>query len=144
MGGAFMFEYTKEQRSLTTLRLENAKEDLESAILEFGQSHYKAANNRVYYCIFHAIRAVLALESVDFKSHSKLLGYFNKNYIHTGKFDISLSKTISRASGLRTNSDYDDFFIATAEETEVIIHGAEAFLTAITTYLVKELNTDIV
>ncbi len=30
---------------------------------------YKAANNRAYYSIFHSIRAILALEPIDFKRH---------------------------------------------------------------------------
>ncbi|MDR1272477.1 MAG: HEPN domain-containing protein [Clostridiales Family XIII bacterium] len=135
-----MPEYKEEQSILAMLRIENAKEDCESAALEFGQAHYKAANNRAYYSIFHAIRAVLALESKDFKSHGQLLGYFNKNYIHKGKFDISLSKIISNANGLRTDSDYNDFFIATAEESENALEGARTFLDAVTVYLANELN----
>jgi uncharacterized protein (UPF0332 family) len=135
-----MPEYKEAQIALSTLRLENAKEDCESAALEYSRAHYKATNNRAYYSIFHAIRAVLALESVDFKSHGQLLGYFNKNYIHTGKFDVSLSKIISKANGLRTNSDYNDFFIATAEESSEAVEGAKIFLEAVTAYLANELN----
>ena len=130
-----MRDYSAEQISLAKLRLGNAKEDCESAVLEFEQGHYKAANNRAYYCIFHAIRAVFSLENVDFKSHAQLIGYFNKNYIHTGKLDVSLSKIISEANGLRTNSDHNDFFVATAEESGEIVKGAKVFLKAITDFL---------
>jgi uncharacterized protein (UPF0332 family) len=134
--------YKEEQIILAMLRLENAKEDCESAALEFGQAHYKATNNRAYYSIFHAIRAVLAIEGKDFKSHGQLLGYFNKNYIHTGKFDMALSKIISSANGLRTVSDYNDFFIATAEESANALEGARTFLDAAKVYLTNELNIE--
>ncbi|MBQ9503623.1 MAG: HEPN domain-containing protein [Lachnospiraceae bacterium] len=42
----------------------------------------KDSINRSYYAIFNALRSVLALEGVDFKRHSQVIGYFNKNYIH--------------------------------------------------------------
>ena len=130
-----MPEYTKEQTVLASLRLENAKNDYQAAQLAYDQGYFKAANNRAYYCIFHAIRAVLALESVDFKSHSQIIGYFNKNYIHTGLIDTELSKIINLANGLRTDSDYNDFFIATKEESSEVLLGAKRFIEAITAYL---------
>jgi uncharacterized protein (UPF0332 family) len=133
-------EYSEEQLSLSKLRLENAESDCASAQIEFEHGHYKAANNRAYYCIFHAIRAILALECVDYKSHSQLLGHFNKYYIHTGKFDMSHSRIISKTNSLRANSDYNDFFIATKEESAEAISGAKEFLAAVTNYLAKELN----
>ncbi|MDR3072989.1 MAG: HEPN domain-containing protein [Clostridiales Family XIII bacterium] len=135
-----MSNYSEEQLALSKLRLENAESDYASAQIEFEHEHYKAANNRAYYCIFHAIRAVLALESVDYKSHSQLLGHFNKHYIHAGKFDVSHSKIISKANSLRTNSDYNDFFIATKDESAEAVSGAKVFLIAITAYLAEELS----
>lgn len=47
-------------------RLDRAKEDLADAELCYKNRRYLTANNRAYYSIFHAIRAVLALERVDF------------------------------------------------------------------------------
>lgn len=41
----------------------------------------KTANNRAYYSIFHAMRAILALDEVDFKKHSGVIAYFRENYI---------------------------------------------------------------
>jgi uncharacterized protein (UPF0332 family) len=134
-GEASLLEYKEEQFALSKLRLENAESDFSSAQIELEYEHYKAANNRAYYCIFHAIRAVLAFENTDFKSHAQLLGYFNKNYIHTGKFDITYSKIISKANSLRTSSDYNDFFRATREESEEVVESAHEFLVAVTQYL---------
>ena len=53
---------------LAKFRLSKAKETLNTAelILKNGKD-YTSANNRAYYAIFYAIRAVLALEQKDFK-----------------------------------------------------------------------------
>ena len=58
--------------SFAKYRLERAKEDLEAAKLNYQHNLYKTANNRAYYSIFHAIRAVLAIERVDFKKHKSV------------------------------------------------------------------------
>ena len=49
-------------------RLDVAKEDLETAISNLKEEHYRAANNRAYYSIYHSICAVFALEDIMTKS----------------------------------------------------------------------------
>ena len=44
-------------------------QDLSDAEYSYDDRRYLAANNRTYYSIFHAIRAVLALERIDFRKH---------------------------------------------------------------------------
>jgi len=48
---------------------------------------YASANNRAYYSIFHAMRAVLALEQKDFKKHSAVIAQFTQSYLKTN-FEI--------------------------------------------------------
>ena len=50
----------QEMITLSKYRLEQAKENLEEAEALFNINKYKGANNRAYYSIFHAIKAVLA------------------------------------------------------------------------------------
>lgn len=47
-------------KELAIHRIEQSKRELEDAELLYKNSSYLAANNRAYYSIFHAIRAVLA------------------------------------------------------------------------------------
>ena len=60
-------------------RLQKAKDTLNTSefILKELQD-YTGANNRAYYAIFYAIKAVLALENKDFKRHKDVIAYFNK------------------------------------------------------------------
>jgi uncharacterized protein (UPF0332 family) len=113
---------------------------LDTANLNYEKGQYKTANNRSYYSIFHALRALLVLDGVDFRPHNQLISYFNKNYIRTGRFGPSLSETVRFASRLRTSSDYSDFYIATKVESEKALEGAREVLFAVETYLAGKLN----
>ncbi len=54
-----MPEYTSLQKDYAKYRIERAGEDLEAAHLLFDAGNYRIANNRAYYAMFHAMRAVL-------------------------------------------------------------------------------------
>ena len=55
---------------LARYRLGQAADCLKAAENNLGSKLYKNALNRSYYCIFHSIRAVLALDMFDAKKHS--------------------------------------------------------------------------
>lgn len=115
-------------------RLERAKQDLSDAEFSYEARRYLNANNRAYYSIFHAIKAVLALERIDFKKHKDVLAYFNQHYIKTEIFPRIISKKISQANKVREDSDYDEF-IPTAEETEIQINTAKELIDLVEKYL---------
>ena len=121
--------------TLSKYRIEQAKENLEEAEALFNINKYKGASNRAYYSIFHAIKAVLALERVDFKKHKDVLAYFNQYYIKTDIFPKMISKKISQASKVREDSDYDDEFVPTAEETKKQIDTAKELIELVEKYL---------
>ena len=63
----------KEVETLAKYRIEQSKENLEEAEVLFKNNKFKGANNRAYYAIFHAIKAILALEQIDLKKHSSVI-----------------------------------------------------------------------
>ena len=126
---------SKISKELSNHRLEQAKEDLISAKLNYEHNLYKSANNRAYYSIFHAIRAVVALDGFDSSKHSGLIAHFNQNYVKTGIFSKELSKIIRAASENREKADYLDFFIASKDEAEKQIKRAELFSDSIREFL---------
>lgn len=77
-------------------RLERAKQDLSDAEFNYKNGRYLNANNRAYYAIFHAIRAVLATERIDFKRHKDVLAHFNQYYVKAEIFPRSISRKISQ------------------------------------------------
>ena len=82
----------KEIESLAKYRLLQSKKNLEEAEAFFNINKFKGANNRAYYAIFHAIKAILALEQTDFKKHSSVIAYFNKEYISKNIFSKEIGK----------------------------------------------------
>ena len=125
----------KEIKTLAKYRLEQAKENLEEAEALFDINKFKGANNRAYYSIFHAIRAVLALEQKDFKRHKDVLAYFNQHYIKTEIFPKNISRKISQAKSIREDSDYDDEYKPNAEETQNQIETARELISLVEKYL---------
>ncbi|HEY5560735.1 MAG TPA: HEPN domain-containing protein [Clostridiaceae bacterium] len=125
----------EKEIELSKYRLDKAKEDLETAKANFEQLFLKAAINRSYYSIFHAVRSVLALDGYDSRKHSGIIAYFNQNYIKTNKFPKEMSKILTSASSVRNKSDYDDFFIVGRDEVEKQINNAEVFIIKIEQYL---------
>ena len=124
-----------EIKDLSNYRLEQAKENLEEAIALLDINKFKGASNRAYYAIFHAIKAILALEETDFKKHSSVIAYFNKNYINTEIFSKELGKKVSTARLFREKSDYVDFYIVTKEECEEQIKTAEELINLVEKYI---------
>ena len=122
-------------RDLALHRLTVAKEDLATAKDDFIGKHFRAANNRAYYSIYHSITAVLALEQVAFKRHKDTIAYFNKEYVKTENFSRQLGRRIGRAQEIRHASDYDEFYIASVEEAQEQIDTAELLLNAVEQYV---------
>lgn len=127
--------YNDEIETLSRYRLNQAKENLEEAEVLFNNNKYKGASNRAYYSIFHSIKAILALEQVDFKKHSSVIAYFNKEFIAKNIFSRDLGKRVSEARFYREKSDYVDFYIVTKEEckdqletAKIMIDNAERYI----------------
>ncbi len=122
-------------RTLSKYRLEKAKEDLETAKINFDHDMFAQSVNRSYYAAFHALRALLAYDIFDSKRHSSILGYFNKNYIANGKIDLDYYRIIASAFDIRIKSDYQDFYIVAKDDAREQLLNVERFIKMIETYI---------
>lgn len=120
---------------LSKYRLERAGEMLRTARRDLEAGDYASANNRAYYCIFHAMRAVLALTGEDYKKHSGVISRFSEQYLKTSLLPPELSKIISMASIIRNRSDYEDFYICSIADTKKLVSDAARFLKTVTAFL---------
>lgn len=124
-----------ERKILSKYRLDRAKEDLDTALSNHNAGFYKAAINRSYYAIFHAIRAVNILDGFDASKHSSVIAHFNQYYVHTGKFEKSIYKIVDSAYRIREKCDYSDFFITSKADSEKQIMNARAFIDTVESFL---------
>ncbi|SCY47846.1 Uncharacterized protein, contains HEPN domain, UPF0332 family [Pseudobutyrivibrio sp. AR14] len=120
---------------LAKYRFETSQEDLYDEKLMFENGRYKNSLNRGYYAIFHAIRAVNALDGFDSSKHSGVIAHFNQEYVKSGVFPKEVSKLIKEASENREKADYLDFFIASKDEAQKQITRAEKVIEYIGNYL---------
>ena len=116
-------------------RLENAREDLKRAQVAKDAEDYKLVMNRSYYAIFHAIRAVNALESFDSSKHKGVISHFNKEHVKTGEFPRNVSKMISSAMDCRQKSEYEDFYIISKSDAIEQLDNAEMIVKLVDEYL---------
>lgn len=116
---------------------------LASARRDMEAKDYASANNRAYYAIFHAMRAVLALDGEDFKKHSAVIARFTLNYLKPEILPREYSKLISNASLIRNRSDYEDFYICSVADTKALFSGAVTFCGDIGEYLEQRYRTEL-
>lgn len=109
------------RKDLAFYRLELSQNDLKSAQILLEAGDYRGANNRAYYSIYHMISAIHALDGKAYKKHKDALANFNKDYIKTEIFPKFYGRKISEAEEIRHSSDYDDFYVATKNETVDLI-----------------------
>ncbi|MCI8992684.1 MAG: HEPN domain-containing protein [Eubacterium sp.] len=122
-------------KDLCFYRLEKARKCLKSAQILVEAEDYSGAANRSYYSIFHCIRSLLALDGVDFSKHAGVMAYFQKNYVKQEIFEREYSKILTEAFEVRSESDYDDYYIISKEEVETQISNAKFFFDGILKYI---------
>ncbi len=122
-------------RELAFYRISVAKEDLKAAEMNYESGNYRTANNRAYYAVFRAVSACLALEFKAYKQHAQVIGNFNKDFVHKGIFPKEISRKISRVQEVRHASDYDDFYIVSAEDTKVQLETAREVVSMVDIFL---------
>lgn len=130
----------KLSEELSKYRVDKAVEELEIAKKLFEENYFAKSLNSSYYSMFHATRALLAIEKVDSKKHAGLINFFNNLFIRTGKISEQYFTSISKAFNIRMQSDYKDFYVATKQDAETQIQNAEKFLEMAKDYLSK--NTE--
>lgn len=123
---------------LSKYRYKTALETYENAKMSFENGFFRDTINRSYYTVFYAIKAVLALGTIDFKRHKDVIAYFNKEYVASEIFPKKMGRKLGRLKQIREENDYDDFVISSKEDAKDQLETAEEFLILIKEYLEKE------
>lgn len=123
------------QKDLSRYRLREAQDSLRVAEHCLREELYKDSINRSYYSAFYAVKAVLALGTVDFKRHKDVIAYFNQHYVAAGIFERELGRKLATLKQLREKSDYDDFYIASREQVLIQVETARLILERVKEYL---------
>ena len=123
---------------LAIARFEKAMDDYDMAKALQDLGKYRGVMNRSYYAVFHAIRAVNALDGFDSKKHSGVIAHFQQSYVKTKEFDTETSYIIEELKEVRNASDYDDFYVVSQEEALEQFKNAKIFLDKVKDYLISK------
>lgn len=122
--------------------MERAKELLDESKEMLERGSYKSANNRVFYAIEKSLKALLATEQIEVATHSGSLKQFNFVFIFKGDgtFTPEDYQKAAKAEQIRNISDYDDFYIASKDETKQQVTSAEYLVEKIDKYIYSQYN----
>ncbi len=83
-------EINDTRKELIQYRIESAEERLLSAKALLDIGNYKDSIGRSYYAMFTSIRALLALEGIDYSKHAGVISHFQKEYRRIAGESISI------------------------------------------------------
>ncbi len=121
--------------ALVAYRMEKSKEAIKSAELLLKNEMLTFSVNRVYYSMFYAVQALLAIDGVSFSKHGQVKGYFNRQLIKTMVLPKELGQIYNKAFEYRQKFDYVDFAVPDREMVIEYIDKAKDFHNAIQKYL---------
>lgn len=126
---------------LAKVRLIRANELLEEAVGLLERDSYKSANNRAFYAMEKSIKALLATEQIEVTTHNGGLKQFNYCFIYSGDgtFTPEDYQKIASAEQIRNASDYDDFYVASKEETRRLLESTKYIVEKIGSYFAERI-----
>ena len=85
-----------DKNDLIQYRLEKAQSTFQEARVPATQGFWSGAANRLYYCCFYAVIAILAKDDITARTHNGVWSEFFKLYIKSGilekKYSVLYSK----------------------------------------------------
>lgn len=125
----------KELEALISYRMERSRESVRAAKMMLDKDMLIFSMNRVYFSMFYAVQALLALHGVSFSKHGQVKGYFNRALIKTGIFPIEMGRLYNKAFEYRQKFDYVDFAIPDRDMVTDYIEKANSFIMKIYDYI---------
>jgi uncharacterized protein (UPF0332 family) len=98
-------------RAYARLRLERAREELETVHEMIAHNHFRAAVSRSYYAIFYMASAALFTRSIQRSKHSGVESAFSEFLVKPGRIEAEFAAIYQQVRRRRENADYDDSFV---------------------------------
>lgn len=130
---------TQENKKVNiVLELGKANDCLKSAEILASNGQYTDAVSRLYYYVFHNVRALLFTKGYEPKSHEGTLRLLGMHYIKPGILPIELSHIFSKLMKYREEADYNPSYVFTKEDYDDFKKEANFLHEKIEAFLIKE------
>jgi uncharacterized protein (UPF0332 family) len=123
--------------NLCTYRFDQAKEALCEARLLQEAGHYRGAINRAYYAMFYSLQVLVIVNKVKVSKHSRIISFFDREYVKSGVFDKRFSKWLHRLFDLRQDADYGNMFMPTEDQCREAVGQSMDFVQEIQNHFEK-------
>lgn len=117
--------------------LSRARECLREADLLDSGGMNSGAVSRLYYFVFHAIRALLLSKSLEPRSHDGALRLLSLHFVKNGSMDSSISHIFTRLMKYRSEADYNASYVFTSQDYKDFRSQAEELFAVVVTILGK-------
>jgi uncharacterized protein (UPF0332 family) len=130
---------SEDVKALVSYRMDKSKEAIKAAEILLKNEMLTFCINRVYYSMFYAVQALLAVDGVSFSKHGQVKGYFNRELIKTMILPKELGQLYNKAFEYRQKFDYVDFAVPEREMVLDYIEKSKDFYNEIEKYLKSDL-----
>jgi len=128
----------EERNELIKFRIEQARETISDAEILIQFKKFRSAVNRIYYGMFYCLVGLGIKHQFESSKHQQLIGWFNKNFIHTGKIDEKYGLMLRDAFKDRQKGDYEVYVQFTKEEVDEMFADLKLFVIEIENHLMNE------
>ena len=114
---------------LLNINIEKSDEALKIAELSISENAIISALNRIYYAVFYTVSALAIKHDFTTSKHSKMMGWFNKKFVHEEKiFSTELGGIYKKAFQFRQRGDYDTEYPTDIEKAKELLADAKVFI----------------
>jgi uncharacterized protein (UPF0332 family) len=119
-------------------RRESAADELARAVEELRAARQlldgrlpRIALTRIYFAVFHALRARLFADDFSPRTHAGVQHLFNLHFIRTGRYPAGWSRLVARLQKFREEADYALAFVIDAAGADEELAAASELVTRI-------------
>ncbi len=132
----------EKRRLLITNLIARAEKAIAQVDFCLANDQLDLAFNRIYYGMFYAMQALALSYSFETSKHQQLIGWFNKNFVHTGIFPSEFTAYVKKAFDARTDADYDLEGIYFDDDIGPYVADMKIFIATIKNYLDTQLRAE--
>lgn len=123
-----LMEFMQANQELINYRIEQAKSAISEVEILIEQNLLTLAINRIYYGMFYMLLALALKNGFKTSKHNQLIGWFNKEFIKTGKIETKFGKIVNKGFEDRTDGDYGIFIQFEKEEVLLKLSDMKEFV----------------
>ncbi|MFO7924609.1 MAG: HEPN domain-containing protein [Bacteroidales bacterium] len=122
---------SEKLNELVKYRIQQAYETIAEVEFQIANNYLNTAVTRIYYGMFYILLALALKNNFKTSKHQQLIGWFNKEFVKSGKVDTRLGSIIHKAYEDRTDSDYGIFIEFEKAEVQIKLEEMNEFISKI-------------